>query len=651
MRSRGRGGGKGRGMRKFGFRLPYSSNWTLDGAGNWNQLVTVRDNAYENIDTFDFARNSFNQYHHLSKTNSVDSGSDIDADQAFDPNGNQTFNALKNQHYYWSAFNRLVKVTDGEDNEVVRFLYDADGRRVRKITGGGGDGQNGALGLHLKDDTGMVVAWTAEDGILGLTRDLVQNAGTISLDPNVREWYVKNNSGAVVARIALSGAEAGRMWIKGQKTTGPSRGDIFHIQDPSNPATTIVSISQNGDLHLLATDRLQEGSSPNAFSGHEWTWDGWRNIEEYDNGAQSPNRQFTYGSYLDEHLTMDVNENGDNTCIDSGDSRYFYHQSLNYSVLGLTDINGNRKEAYEYTPYGEHILLIPAEGDNQVRFDATDTLLFEETSSLGNPFMYTGQRFDSETWLRYFKNRYLANGSFLSRDFCGYIDSPHLYQYANYNPIYIVDPFGNNLYAIDGTWAKQGDGSNTNELYNRSNEQAGFWNGPKDGPNGTDSILIKKNVIKKVCADFCKDQLLKINFVGWSRGAAMLIEIAQTLNDKGCSCCGKWYKPFSGIQLKPIPINWMGLFDAVDMSIGAISTSSTVPPNVMWVSHAMKSEDQIMFPTIQYPNNMPGSRMFWRYDGSPTTHNDIGRRRDNNGAFNWMVEEARNAGISIGNGN
>jgi len=67
---------------------------------------------------------------------------------------------------------------------------------------------------------------------------------------------------------------------------------------------------------------------------------------------------------------------------------------------------------------------------------------------LGFSYLYTGQRFDAETGLYYYKNRYYEpqNGRFLSRDPIGYADGPSLYQYARSNPAIFVDPLGLTVY-------------------------------------------------------------------------------------------------------------------------------------------------------------------------------------------------------------
>ena len=82
----------------------------------------------------------------------------------------------------------------------------------------------------------------------------------------------------------------------------------------------------------------------------------------------------------------------------------------------------------------------------------------------------------------------------------------------------------------------------------------------------------------------------------------------------------------------------MGLFDAVDMTITPGWTNEAI--NTKRFAHAMKTKNQTIFPTVS-----AGGRYFWRHNGDPTTHGDIGMNRTNNGAFDWIIREAKAAGV------
>lgn len=66
------------------------------------------------------------------------------------------------------------------------------------------------------------------------------------------------------------------------------------------------------------------------------------------------------------------------------------------------------------------------------------------TSAAGNPYLFTGRRFDDETSLYYYRARYYSPeiGRFLQVDPVGYDDCVNLYQYCLNNPVVYVDPSG-----------------------------------------------------------------------------------------------------------------------------------------------------------------------------------------------------------------
>ena len=196
----------------------------------------------------------------------------------------------------------------------------------------------------------------------------------------------------------------------------------------------------------------------------------WQVLEEKDKAGNSTptstSRQFVYGNYIDEPIIMDVNENPatDSHTTGSTDSRYFYLQNTLYSVYALTDEDQNIVEAYEYDPYGKHVLIEDGDSDGYVEFNATDTRTEQGASGVGNRYAFTGRGFDTETGNIHFRNRtYLPGlGGFGSPDPRSFVDGPNL-RSAYFVPAG-TDPLGL-TYGIPIDWTPDGPVNKVPDLF------------------------------------------------------------------------------------------------------------------------------------------------------------------------------------------
>ncbi len=157
-----------------------------------------------------------------------------------------------------------------------------------------------------------------------------------------------------------------------------------------------------------------------------YSYDGWRVIEEQDASGQTL-ATYAYGNYVDEVLEM--HRDGD---------RYFFHADDLFHVTAVTDATGAVRERYEYGAYGQPTVL-----------DAAGGVI--ASTAIGNPYRFTGRRFDEESGFYYYRTRYLdpLTGRFNSRDRIGVWGDPDSLGNANAalenSPWSSLDPLGTDV--------------------------------------------------------------------------------------------------------------------------------------------------------------------------------------------------------------
>jgi len=148
-------------------------------------------------------------------------------------------------------------------------------------------------------------------------------------------------------------------------------------------------------------------------------YDGARVIEEQDE-TNATVTTFIYGTWIDDVINMQK----------AGED-YFYHQNHLGSVVAITNATGNLAEQYEYDAFGKVTI-----------YNASfDTL---SSSTIDNPYLFTGRRLDPETGLYYYRARHYDSetGRFMQRDPLGYVDGMNLFEYVGGNVVNWVDPLG-----------------------------------------------------------------------------------------------------------------------------------------------------------------------------------------------------------------
>lgn len=184
-----------------------------------------------------------------------------------------------------------------------------------------------------------------------------------------------------------------------------------------------------------------------------FVWGGrfrWQLLEELDASGNELRSYVHMGSsgYIDHVVSMRNHTVPGGASVD-----FWYHSDDLFNTMVVTDASQAVRERYEYDDYGAPIILDPV--DNQT---------VRTFSEMSNPFMFTGQYYDAETNLYYYRTRYLEPqwGRFTSRDVLGVwgstlnMGSPLTYVASA--PMCYVDPWGMDAWvtswfggALDGT--------------------------------------------------------------------------------------------------------------------------------------------------------------------------------------------------------
>jgi RHS repeat-associated protein len=106
-------------------------------------------------------------------------------------------------------------------------------------------------------------------------------------------------------------------------------------------------------------------------------------------------------------------------------------------------------ERYTFSAYGLPLIITGPGTDGT--WGTTDDVT-ASASAIGNPYLYTGQRWDPETENHYYKNRYQRPtlGRFISRDPLEYVDGMSTYKYVKSNPQSGFDPSGRVVVVLAG---------------------------------------------------------------------------------------------------------------------------------------------------------------------------------------------------------
>jgi RHS repeat-associated protein len=356
--------------------------------------------------------------------------------------------------------------------EVARHTYDAGGRRATRTRA---NGVTTAWGFDAADrlvslSHGAVQAWQfgrSDAGDLTWKRDTTDATRSDAYSHDPLHRLTGDRKGVMDMANGVPSPTFTQGWDLspvGNWTTftdnGTAKAGTFGAHHQQTARSDIaVPIAYDGDLNVTddgrfryvydINDRLTEVrnrltgeliafyaydalgrrvivSDPSNGNGLWYcSYDGQRIVEMYD-GGNDWGITFTYGSYVDEPVTLTTNADF------LGLRTFWYHQDQVFSTAALTDSTGAAAERYDYTAYGVTTVY-----DGSWANPGSN-------SRLRNRFAFTGRELDPESQTYHYRARtYLPLlGRFAQRDPAGYADGMGLYEYVRSSPSNRLDPDG-----------------------------------------------------------------------------------------------------------------------------------------------------------------------------------------------------------------
>ena len=407
--------------------------WTnLDMLGNWRSTDTTIGGDSPETDARTV--NAANEY----LTQQIGSAQQIDLTS--DDNGSLTDDG--SQLYEYDAENRLIRVTRKSDGTVLQeYAYDALGRRV--VTTDLPNDPDEKITTHVHADSAACIAEYDSTQSEGQTEERWFVHGPGFPDPLVMVdltslgdvgsgaeeflYYLKDLLGSVTALANSNGTVVERYVYDPYGKTTIETPTFYHDADLDGDVD---------DTDFAHFEACWLSSDPLCVFVHDRT--GNNLVDGIDLGliagcyttngvAPGPECARWSSAYFDPNGDGQVNLYdfaGFQECFGATDDLCWF----------LYDVNADAEvDLDDFAKFHDHI------GDSGVPHP-----VIADRSRYGNPFMWTGQRYDAAVGLYHFKYRSYSPvlGRWLQRDPLGYVDSESLYEYVISNPAGWIDPFG-----------------------------------------------------------------------------------------------------------------------------------------------------------------------------------------------------------------
>ena len=471
---------------------------------------------------------SYHNYYKYEDSDHPSAPSQIGHDHyTYDANGNPTLvlndSTNTSREMYWDEDNRLMVLSD--NGRTSRYTYNYAGERVVKSHGS-------MEGVYINGAPQGITFHETDEYTLYPTSILTVNKNRFTKHYFIGDKRIASRIGSgsfnnVYGRNN-SYVTAGQQDYAERLNQIQSQKEEYYKElgiapgvptmkgaygDPENTGVGYnVIITELGD-HTVPVEWAQyvkhnevEGSTP----GAPISW---------EDPVSPENPEAGYGFIAD--------NNGETEEI------FYYHSDHLGSTSYITDKEGNITQYDAYLPYGE-------------------LLVDEHSSSEDLPYKFNGKELDEETGLCYYGARYMnpvASIWYGVDPLTEKYASVSGYTYCLGNPVKLVDPDGNVVIPVHGTWSNPDTWTNmhgilkaTKKLFNDNKEGLKFsWSGKNFRSSRT---IAAKQLISEVRKQRKKGE--PITLVGHSHGGNVIIEAVNMMVKM---------KEFNGVQINILTIN------------------------------------------------------------------------------------------------
>lgn len=289
-----------------------------------------------------------------------------------------------NLDHDYDAVGNLVRVTNRITGEVTTYEYDALNQLTRA------EYPDGTVFVYTYDPAGN--RESAEINGATTTYEYDHADQLTSSTANGGTVYTYDRNGNL-------------------RTRTDNRGTVVYSWDADNQLIQVTF--SDGSSVRYTYDALGRRSSRTGRDGTitYFVYDRLNLVQELDRNGTVIAR-YVHGTAIDRPFSM----------TRGGETYHYIYDHLG-SVIGLVDSGGNQVNSYIYDPWGN---------------------VSGGSSSVENPFLFTGREWDADAGLHFYRTRYYNPevGRFISKDRIGLRGGVNLFAYASNNPSTYGDPFG-----------------------------------------------------------------------------------------------------------------------------------------------------------------------------------------------------------------